>query len=86
MDLRSKIYVAGHGGMVGSAILRCLGRKGYGNLIYATSSELDLKDTAKVNRFLVSIILIDFTSDQKKTKTLDFSKKWREITTVLSSF
>ena len=51
MKLTSKIYVAGHRGMVGSAILRALERKGFKNLVYATSSELDLKDTQKVNRF-----------------------------------
>jgi GDP-L-fucose synthase len=51
MDQKSKIYVAGHKGMVGSAILRCLERNGYTNLVFASSSELDLKDTVQVNRF-----------------------------------
>lgn len=37
--------------MVGSAIKRCLEGKGFKNLVYATSSDLDLKDTATVNRF-----------------------------------
>jgi GDP-L-fucose synthase len=37
--------------MVGSAILRALERKGFKNLVFAASSELDLKDTEKVNRF-----------------------------------
>lgn len=37
--------------MVGSAIMRALERKGFTNLVYATSSDLDLKDTAAVNRF-----------------------------------
>lgn len=37
--------------MVGSAIYRCLERQGYTNLIYATSAELDLRDTGKVNAF-----------------------------------
>lgn len=37
--------------MVGSAILRALQRKGFTNLVYATSAELDLKDTQQVNRF-----------------------------------
>lgn len=37
--------------MVGSAIHRCLERQGYTNLIYATSAELDLRDTGKVNAF-----------------------------------
>ena len=51
MNLHARIYIAGHRGMVGSAILRALERRGFKNLVYATSSELDLKDTQKVNRF-----------------------------------
>ena len=51
MKKESKIYVAGHRGMVGSAIFRALEAKGYKNLVYATSTELDLKDTQAVNRF-----------------------------------
>src|SRR5687768_4491582 len=51
MNLTSKIYIAGHRGMVGSAILRALEKKGFTNLVYATSSEVDLKDTVQVNRF-----------------------------------
>ncbi len=39
----SKIYIAGHQGMVGSACLRLLKRKGYNQLIYKTKKELDLK-------------------------------------------
>ncbi len=51
MDLSGKIFVAGHKGMVGSAIARCLRRKGCDDLIEATSDELDLRNTADVNRF-----------------------------------
>ncbi|MBT1700543.1 GDP-L-fucose synthase [Fulvivirgaceae bacterium PWU4] len=51
MEKSSKIYVAGHRGMVGSAIVRCLKSKGYTNLVYATSATLDLRDTAAVNNF-----------------------------------
>jgi GDP-L-fucose synthase len=51
MDISSKIYVAGHRGMVGSAITRCLERKGYKNIIYAPSSILDLRVTSQVNDF-----------------------------------
>lgn len=47
-----KIYVAGHNGMVGSAILRKLKSKGYNNLIYRSRKELDLKDQSSVNNFL----------------------------------
>lgn len=42
MDLSSKIYVAGHRGMVGSAIVRLLQKKGYSNILTATSSEVNL--------------------------------------------
>ncbi len=47
----AKIYIAGHRGMVGSAIMRCLQRNGYTNILGATSKELDLRDTAATNRF-----------------------------------
>ena len=43
MDSKSKIYVAGHRGLVGSAILRTLQEKGYKNLCFKTSKELDLR-------------------------------------------
>jgi GDP-L-fucose synthase len=49
--LHQKIYVAGHRGMVGSAILRELKRRGYSNLIYRTRQELDLTDQAAVRHF-----------------------------------
>ena len=42
MELNSKIYVAGHRGLVGSAIVRNLQNKGYTNIIYRTHKELDL--------------------------------------------
>lgn len=51
MEVSEKIYVAGHKGMVGSAIVRNLSKKGYNNLIAATSKELDLRDTSAVNEF-----------------------------------
>ncbi len=51
MKPSSKIYIAGHRGMVGSAILRCLESQGFTNLVYASSSELELKDPVQVNRF-----------------------------------
>lgn len=51
MKFSSKIYVAGHRGMVGSAILRRLEARGFSNLIFVSSAELDLKDTDMVNRF-----------------------------------
>ncbi|MBK6479790.1 MAG: GDP-L-fucose synthase [Saprospiraceae bacterium] len=54
MNLNSKIYIAGHRGMVGSAILRNLQSQGYTNIVYATSSELNLMDQLAVNDFFVS--------------------------------
>jgi GDP-L-fucose synthase len=49
----SKIYIAGHKGMVGSAIWRALLSKGYTNLIGKTSSQLDLRNQQSVNSFFV---------------------------------
>ncbi|HSI68254.1 MAG TPA: GDP-L-fucose synthase [Planococcus sp. (in: firmicutes)] len=51
MELTSKIYIAGHRGLVGSAIVRNLKAKGYSNLIYRTSRELDLTDRNQVDEF-----------------------------------
>ncbi len=51
MDKASKIYIAGHNGMVGSAILRLLQKKGYSNLIHKSSKELDLRNQAAVHHF-----------------------------------
>lgn len=51
MEKSSKIYVAGHRGMVGSAIFRKLQAEGYHNLVLRTSSELDLRNQATVEKF-----------------------------------
>jgi GDP-L-fucose synthase len=51
IDLQQKIYIAGHRGMVGSAIVRELKRKGYTNLVYRTHQELDLTNQAAVANF-----------------------------------
>jgi GDP-L-fucose synthase len=51
MKTDSKIYVAGHRGMVGSAILRNLYNKGYENVIFRKSNELDLRDQSAVKSF-----------------------------------
>lgn len=51
MQQNSKIYIAGHRGMVGSAILRNLQQKGFDNIIVRTSAELDLRDQAAVAAF-----------------------------------
>lgn len=51
MDKNSRIYVAGHSGLVGSAIMRSLNRLGYHNIIFKTSKELDLTNQAAVDKF-----------------------------------
>jgi GDP-L-fucose synthase len=62
MNLDSKIYIAGHRGMVGSAIWRTLTAKGYTNLIGATSAELDLRHQQAV---------LDFISKEKPDVIID---------------
>ena len=54
MEKNSKIYVAGHRGMVGSAIVRELQRQGYTNIITRTHSQLDLCRQEDVERFFES--------------------------------
>lgn len=51
MELNDKIYIAGHRGMVGSALFRNLQAKGFNNIVTRTSAELDLKQQAAVNNF-----------------------------------
>lgn len=51
MNKSDKIYIAGHRGMVGSSIVRKLEQEGFANLVYRTSSELDLRNQAEVNAF-----------------------------------
>jgi GDP-L-fucose synthase len=51
MELGAKIYVAGHRGMVGSAVYRALNKAGYSNIITRTSSELDLRKQVEVEAF-----------------------------------
>ena len=50
----SKIYIAGHNGMVGSACWRYFKNKGYGNLVGKQSSELDLRDQEETKNFIFS--------------------------------
>jgi GDP-L-fucose synthase len=54
LEKEAKIYVAGHRGMVGSAIVRKLQQEGYTNLVLKTSAELDLRDQVKVASFFAS--------------------------------
>ncbi|HIG08725.1 MAG TPA: NAD-dependent epimerase/dehydratase family protein, partial [Alphaproteobacteria bacterium] len=51
MEKQSKIYIAGHRGLVGSAILNNLQSKGYINLVFRTHAELDLTNQLAVENF-----------------------------------
>jgi len=51
MDKNAKIYIAGHRGMVGGAVVRALEAQGYGSILTRTRSELDLLDQSAVNAF-----------------------------------
>lgn len=51
MEKTDKIYIAGHRGMVGSAILSALQSKGFSNFVYRGSNELDLRNQAAVEKF-----------------------------------
>lgn len=51
MDKEARVYIAGHRGLVGSAIVRRLRAEGYTNLLFKTSNELDLQDQQAVARF-----------------------------------
>jgi GDP-L-fucose synthase len=53
MDNNSKIFVAGHNGLVGSAIVRNLKSKGYNNIITANRKQLDLTDQCQVDLFFI---------------------------------
>ena len=66
MNLNSKIYIAGHNGMVGSAIWRVLLSKGYTNLIGASSKVLDLRNQQAV---------LDFVSNEKPDVIIDAAAK-----------
>ena len=66
MNKRTKIYIAGHRGMVGSAVWRALEKKGYTNLIGRTSKELDLRDQEAVK---------DFYATEKPAVVIDAAAK-----------
>jgi GDP-L-fucose synthase len=54
MDTQSKVFVAGHNGLVGSAIVRALRDRGYTNLMLRSSRELDLRNQAAVDDFFAT--------------------------------
>ena len=64
----TKIYIAGHRGMVGSAVWRILESKGYSNLIGKTSAELDLRNQQAV---------LDFYSHEKPEVVIDAPVKYK---------
>ena len=66
MNKQAKIYIAGHRGMVGSAVWRALEEKGYTNLIGKTSKELDLRSQQNV---------YDFLSNEKPDVVIDAAAK-----------
>jgi len=66
MNKSTKIYIAGHRGMVGSAVWRALEKKGYTNLIGKTSKELDLKNQQSV---------LNFFSNEKPALVIDAAAK-----------
>lgn len=51
MEINARIYIAGHNGMVGSAILRALRKRGYHNFVLKSSKELDLRNQEAVAQF-----------------------------------
>ena len=66
MDKNTKIYIAGHRGMVGSAVWRALEKKGYTNLVGKTSAALDLKNQQSV---------LDFFQNEKPDVVIDAAAK-----------
>ena len=74
MEKDSKIFVAGHRGLVGSAILNNLRSKGYTNFLLRTHAELDLTDQAAVNEF--------FAAERPDYVFLSAAVSWRTVCTV----
>ena len=54
MDINAKIYVAGHRGLVGQALIRQLNAQGYNNIVTRTRKEVDLTDQADVRNFFAA--------------------------------
>ena len=74
INKNSKIYIAGHRGMVGSAVWRALEARGYSNLIGKTSSELDLRNQQSVKDFM-NTERPDLIIDAARTCRWYFSKQ-----------
>ena len=74
MNKSAKIYVAGHRGMVGSAIHRNLKAKGFTNIITRTSKELDLRNQEAVKSFFCDFVCnqgTNSTYEHRRYKRLD---------------
>ena len=57
MNKNSRIFIAGHKGLVGSAVYRSLLKKGYKKLYVVSKSKLDLKDSKKVEIYLIHCLV-----------------------------
>ena len=54
MDSQAKVFVAGHNGLVGGAIIQALKQQGYSNLVVRSSRELDLREQQAVENFFAA--------------------------------
>ena len=79
LDKNAKIYVAGHRGLVGSAIWKNLQDKGYTNLIGKTHKELDLLDAVSVNSLMKN------NRNMYSLPLLSLAASWQTAFTVLTS-
>lgn len=77
MNKDTPIFVAGHRGMVGAAIVRCLQRKGYRNLLVKPKSELDLTCQREVDQFLRQHKPGYIFAAAAKVGGIDANDKWR---------
>lgn len=78
MEKDAKIYVAGHRGMVGSAIVRALEKAGYHNIVTRTHKELNLCRQQDVEDFLQQRSRIMFSWQQQRLEaSLQTRKHWR---------
>ena len=87
MDKEAKIYVAGHRGMVGSAIVRRLEKEGYGNLVLKTSSQLDLRNQGKPEYvFLAAAKVGGIVANSKHPADFMYDNMILEMNVIHSAF
>ena len=77
MNYMSNIYVAGHNGLVGSAIIRELKKRGYKKIITASRSKLDLINQEKILKFLKKKKLIYIIITTAKIRRKNKKKKYK---------